>query len=220
MSATPLPFPLKSKINTKKNKIMPQVNCPTLGNILASNECLENLAGVGSVVYVGVKGDLSAPLSATDNQYGLPTFKAGKGLYRLDCKEEAQKYAFSSLGRRKGYEITGTLVLEAVNKDTAKILRAMNNLDLFLILWTTMALRSLFMTPLVRWRPTQAVLPVTLATLPTATVRLPWSTSSRLLLIQCTMSPLPQRADGIASWLSHRAATNGLSHLKRILIFV
>ena len=109
------------------------MNCPTLSNILASNECLENLAGVGSVVYVGIKGDLQTPLSATDNLYDTPTFKSGKGLYRLDCKEESQKYAFSSLGRRKGYEITGTLVLEAVNKDTAKVLRAMNNLDLFLI---------------------------------------------------------------------------------------
>ena len=109
------------------------MNCPTLSNILASNECMENLAGVGSVVYVGIKGDLQTPLSATDNLYDTPTFKSGKGLYRLDCKEESQKYAFSSLGRRKGYEITGTLVLEAVNKDTAKVLRAMNNLDLFLI---------------------------------------------------------------------------------------
>lgn len=114
---------------------MPVTNCPTLGNILASNECLENLAGVGSVVYVGVKGDLTTPmtLSANSNVYSTPTFKAGKGLYRFDCKEEAQKYAFSSLGRRKGYEITGTVVLEAVNLESAKILRAMNNLDLFLI---------------------------------------------------------------------------------------
>ena len=112
---------------------MPQLNCPTLGHILASNECMENLAGVGSVVYIGVKGDLSSPMTATKNRYTTPVFAAGKGLYRLDCKEEAQKYAFSSLGRRKGYEITGTLVLEAVNEKTAEILRAMNNLDLFLI---------------------------------------------------------------------------------------
>lgn len=112
---------------------MPEVTCPTLGDILASEECLENLAGLGSVVYVGVKGELSAPLVATDNKYATPVFASGKGLYRLDCKEESQKYAFSSLGRRKGYEITGTLVLEAVNEATAKILRAMNNLDLFLI---------------------------------------------------------------------------------------
>lgn len=109
------------------------ITCPTLGDILASDECMENLAGLGSVVYVGVKGDLSAPLTATDNNYSTPAFASGKGLYRLDCKEESQKYAFSSLGRRKGYEITGTLILEAVNKATAKILRAMNNLDLFLI---------------------------------------------------------------------------------------
>jgi len=112
---------------------MAEVNCPTLADILASNECLENLAGLGSVVYVGIKGDLSAPLTATDNSYSTPTFANGKGLYRLDCKEESQKYGFSSLGRRKGYEITGTLILEAVNKTTAKVLRGLNNLDLFLI---------------------------------------------------------------------------------------
>lgn len=109
------------------------VNCPTLADILASEECMENLAGLGSVVYVGVKGDLTAPLAATDNEYATPAFQQGKGLYKFDCKEESQKYAFSSLGRRKGYEITGTLILEAVNKATAKVLRAMNNLDLFLI---------------------------------------------------------------------------------------
>lgn len=122
--------------------------CPTLGNILASEECLENLAGLGSVVYVGNKGDLNGALeikTGEDNVYMLKwgdpsaspavegSFKSGKGLYKFDCKEEAEKYAFSSLGRRKGYEITGTLVLEAVNQVTAKILRAMNNLDLFLI---------------------------------------------------------------------------------------
>ena len=112
---------------------MPQVNCPTLGHILASDECMENLAGLGSVVYVGVKGDLAAPMTATKNRYATPTFNPGQGLYRFDCKEEAQKYAFSSLGRRKGYEITGTVVLEAVNEKTAEVLRAMNNLDLFLI---------------------------------------------------------------------------------------
>ena len=112
---------------------MTEVNCPTLADILASEECLENLAGLGSVVYVGVKGDLQSPLAATDNEYATPTFKQGKGLYQFDCQEESQKYAFSSLGRRKGYEITGTLILEAVNKATAKVLRAMNNLDLFLI---------------------------------------------------------------------------------------
>lgn len=112
---------------------MPEVNCPTLGNILASEECLENLAGLGSVVYVGVKGELEAPMTATDNQYTTPSFANGKGLYKFDCKEESEKYGFSSLGRRKGYEITGTLILEAVNKATAKVLRAMNNLDLFLI---------------------------------------------------------------------------------------
>lgn len=124
--------------------------CPTLGNILSSEECMENLAGLGSVVYIGNKADLNGPLSISedteeDNVYKLDfgtgtgaertggSFKNGKGLYRFDCKEESQKYAFSSLNRRKGYEITGTLILEAVNQRTARVLRAMNNLDLFII---------------------------------------------------------------------------------------
>jgi hypothetical protein len=111
---------------------------------------MENLAGLGSVVYIGNKADLNGPLSISedteeDNVYKLDfgtgtgaertggSFKNGKGLYRFDCKEESQKYAFKSLQRRKGYEITGTLILEAVNQRTARVLRAMNNLDLFII---------------------------------------------------------------------------------------
>ena len=130
---------------------MPEtIICPTLGNILSSEECMENLAGLGSVVYIGNKADLNGPLSISEdteeaNVYKLDfgtgtgaertggSFKNGKGLYRFDCKEESQKYAFSSLNRRKGYEITGTLILEAVNQKTARVLRAMNNLDLFII---------------------------------------------------------------------------------------
>lgn len=109
------------------------VVCPTLADILASNECMENFAGLGSVVYVGLKEDLSAPLTLTDNVYSTPKFNSGKGLYRFDCKDDSQKIEGSSLGRRKGFALTGTLVLEAVNKLIAKTGRALNNLDIFLI---------------------------------------------------------------------------------------
>ena len=34
--------------------------CPTLNHYLAADECLENLAGLGEVVYVGLKSELSA----------------------------------------------------------------------------------------------------------------------------------------------------------------
>lgn len=107
--------------------------CPTLQNILAANECLENLAGLGSVVYVGIKGDLAQPMTATENEYSTPVFKSGKGLYRFDCKDESQKVASSSLGYRQGFAITGTIVLDAVNKLISKTGRALNNLDLFYI---------------------------------------------------------------------------------------
>jgi hypothetical protein len=99
----------------------------------AAEECLENLAGLGEVVYIGLRGDLSSPMTATDNTYATPAFKAGKGLYKFDLKEEAQKIAGESQGKRKGYNITGTMVFDGVDKKTSKILRALNNLDWFAI---------------------------------------------------------------------------------------
>ncbi len=112
---------------------MPTVNCPALDNYLAAEECLENLAGLGEVVYVGLRGDLKNPMSATDNTYATPEFKDGKGLYKFDLKEEAQKVAGESQGKRKGFNITGTMVFDGVDKKISKILRALNNLDWFAI---------------------------------------------------------------------------------------
>lgn len=112
---------------------MPKANCPTLMHYSAAEECLENLAGLGEVVYIGLRGDLSSPMTATDNTYATPAFKAGKGLYKFDLKEEAQKIAGESQGKRKGYNITGTMVFDGVDKKTSKILRALNNLDWFAI---------------------------------------------------------------------------------------
>ena len=112
---------------------MPQLNCPTLMDYIAAEECMENLAGLGEVVYIGLRGDLTAPLSATDNLYATPAFKDGKGLYKFDLKEEAQKIAGESQGKRKGYNITGTMVFDGVDAKVSKILRALNNLDWFAI---------------------------------------------------------------------------------------
>lgn len=98
-----------------------------------SEQCFENLAGIGEVVYVGVKGDLSAPMTLTGCVYSAPTFKTGKGLFKIDCKEESNKIEGSSLGGRNGYKMTLTFVIDAVNQIIAKTSRALNNLDLFFI---------------------------------------------------------------------------------------
>ena len=112
---------------------MPQVNCPQLDHYLAAEECLENLAGLGEVVYVGLRADLKNPMSATDNTYATPEFKDGKGLYKFDLKEEAQKVAGESQGKRKGFNITGTMVFDGVDPRVSKLMRALNNLDWFAI---------------------------------------------------------------------------------------
>ena len=64
----------------------------------------------------------------------MPVFKSGKGLKKFDLKEESQKIASESQGKRKGFNQTATLVFDAVNRKTAVIARALNNLgDLFII---------------------------------------------------------------------------------------
>ena len=114
---------------------MAEVTCPSLINYRAGDECFENLAGLGEVAYLGLKSDLEAPLTATDNVYSMPTFKSGKGLYRVDLRENSQKIAGESQGKRKGFQLTATLIFDAVNKKTSKIARALNNLgDLFVIM--------------------------------------------------------------------------------------
>ena len=112
---------------------MAEVTCPTLEHILNADQCNENLAGLGEVVYVGVKADLAAPLTATHNVYSEPSFKAGKGLFKIECADETQGIIGGSLGYRKGFKQTLEFAIDAVNKIIAKTGRALNNLDLFFI---------------------------------------------------------------------------------------
>lgn len=104
--------------------------CPTLNSWLTSDNCLENLAGLGTDLYVFIKDDLSAPLTikaSTENEYTTPAFKSGKSLYKIQCKDESVQHKDSSLGKRKGYKQELTFVIDADNAETAKINRALNN---------------------------------------------------------------------------------------------
>ena len=108
--------------------------CPTLEHILDAEQCFENFAGLASTVYVGRKSDLAAPLTATDNLYSEPTFKPGKGLFRIDAKEETVKIEGSSLGNNNGYKLQIDFTIDMVNKLVSKVSRSLNNLrDLFFI---------------------------------------------------------------------------------------
>lgn len=115
---------------------MPQ-NCPTLSHYSAADECLENLAGLGEVAYIGLRSSLKADaLTATGDTYAMSAspFKDGAPkLFKLDLKEESQKVAGESQGKRKGFNITGTMVFDAVNAKVAELARSLNNLDWFAI---------------------------------------------------------------------------------------
>lgn len=113
---------------------MPQT-CPNLINYNAGDDCLENLAGLGEVAYLGLRSDLTAPLTANENVYSGLVFKDSKGLVKVDLRENSQKIEGSSNGKRKGYNLTATLVFDAVNRKTSLLSRALNNLsDLFIIM--------------------------------------------------------------------------------------
>ena len=109
------------------------VTCPTLDDILNGEMCTENLAGLGEVVFVGIKSELDKPMVATKNVYSAPTFKSGCGLYKFECADETQGITGGSLGYRKGFKLTFEFAIDAVNKLVAETGRALNNLDLFFI---------------------------------------------------------------------------------------
>lgn len=108
--------------------------CPTLEHFKEGEQCLENLAGLSPKIYVGLKADLTTPMTETDGTYVTPTFQPSKGLYEIDCKENTVNIKGSSLGRRKGFKQTLTFTLDVVNQIAAKLGRAFNNLDLFFII--------------------------------------------------------------------------------------
>ncbi len=99
--------------------------CPTFEDYLASNDCEESFAGLGEVAYIGYKGDLNAPMAATDDTYSTPSFKDGKGLIKIELKEESQKIEGNSHASGKGFTQTGTMVIDKVNSEVSKICRAL-----------------------------------------------------------------------------------------------
>lgn len=107
--------------------------CPTLEHFREGEQCLENLAGLSSKIYVGLKSDLSAPMTLTAATYSTPTFQATKGLYEIDCKENTVNIKGTSLGKRKGFKQTVTFTIDVVNEIASKLGRAFNNLDIFFI---------------------------------------------------------------------------------------
>ena len=107
--------------------------CPEIKDILAANDCLENFGGLGVHVYVFIKDDLAAPLNAEKDTYPALTsesFKSGKGLYKLECKDSSQGHSWGNLGPKKGFKQQLDYVLESVSAETAEVARGLNNLDL------------------------------------------------------------------------------------------
>lgn len=112
---------------------MATVNCPTLGDFLNSEQCLENIAGTSAIAYYFLRGDLAKPIGRTGNTYETPTFKAGKGLYKFDLKDGTQKIEGESQGNNKGYALTYSATIDSVSKTVSELARALNNLDIGII---------------------------------------------------------------------------------------
>lgn len=112
---------------------MGNINCPELADYLNEENCLENIGGTSAVAYYFVKGDLAAPLALSGCIYSTPTFKSGKGLYKFDLKDETQQIKGESQGNNGGFNLTYNATIESVNKRIAELSRALNNLDICII---------------------------------------------------------------------------------------
>lgn len=109
---------------------MSKAVCPNLSDWIKSDNCLENFAGLGTDLYVFLKADLAAPLSiaeGAENEYGTPEFKAGKRLYKIQCKEESVQHTDSSLKKRGGFKQELKFIVDSDNADSARLNRALNN---------------------------------------------------------------------------------------------
>ena len=106
---------------------MAQTACPQLKNFLASDNCLENLAGLGSSLYYFAKKDLQAKLTLTGNTFSTPSFASGAGLYKIDAKEQTVQLTGGSLKKRGGFKQELKFTIQANNAQTAELNRALNN---------------------------------------------------------------------------------------------
>lgn len=111
-------------------------NCPTLKDFILGDDCSENFGGMATTVYVFKRKDLAASglalVSGKEATYKLAAtpFESGGRLWKFECKRESQQVQGESQGFRKGFIITMTFVIEAVNEKASEIARALNTGDL------------------------------------------------------------------------------------------
>lgn len=108
-------------------------NCPSLEDFILENACEENIAGTSGVAYVFVKSDLEKPMQRTGNVYETPTFKSGKGLFKYELKDDSQQIQGESQGPNAGFNLTYNMILKRVNKKSSESARALNNLNIGVI---------------------------------------------------------------------------------------
>lgn len=114
---------------------MVNVTCPVLEHYANDSHCVENLAGVGCNVYVFQKSDLVSPLTLDFDTacYSTPVFRAGKGLYKIGCADDAQSIAGNSLGFGRGFSQTFNFAIEGVSRNIGKLAQALATINLGLI---------------------------------------------------------------------------------------
>ena len=112
---------------------MEGLTCPTLNNYRRNDHCFEQNGGTSPNVYVFFKSDLAAVPVMTGNVYATPTFKAGKGLYKIECKEEEQEIKGESNGKGKGFKLNFSFAIEGITQEAAALSRALNLRDVCLI---------------------------------------------------------------------------------------
>ena len=106
-------------------------------HISNDDQCLENYAGLGATAYFFLVDDIDKSALVADKEtyaWTATTFKEGKGFYKVELRENSQSFTGESQGKRKGFKITGQLIIEVVNEAVSELLRALNNREFGIIL--------------------------------------------------------------------------------------
>lgn len=101
--------------------------CDGLKHIKRASGCVDSMGGLLPHVFVFMKEDLASEPVATGPVYAALTFKEGKGVYRIDCKEDVNNLKGNGQGSNKGFIQEGSFTVEGHSEDMTKLTRTLQN---------------------------------------------------------------------------------------------
>lgn len=107
--------------------------------------CVEQLSGTGTMAYFINMADLETepefdednPAYFVSTAFDTTAFKAGKGAYKVELRNDANNVQPASVAAKKGFNQVATLVTDIISPVASKFMRRANNINHIAILIAT-----------------------------------------------------------------------------------